>query len=82
MLDVNKNERKDILFGGSGRKLNSISVSDKMTSEETEFLSEIEGSNKNKAKEIFSLFNKGGFELAKNPDFPFEQVIFGSAGIV
>jgi len=53
-----------------------------MTSEETEFLSEIEGSNKNKAKEIFSLFNKGGFELAKNPDFPFEQVIFGSAGIV
>ena len=82
IADVNKNGRKDILFGGSGRKLNSISVSDKMTSEETEFLSEIEGSNKNKAKEIFSLFNKGGFELAKNPDFPFEQVIFGSAGIV
>ena len=50
---------------GSGRKLNSISISDKMTKEDTNFLSEIESSSKNKTKETFPLFDKGGFELAK-----------------
>lgn len=50
---------------GSGRKLNSISISDKMTKEDTNFLSEIESSSKNKTKGTFPLFDKGGFELAK-----------------
>ena len=65
IADINKNGKKDILFGSSGRKLNSISISDKMTRENTNFLSEIESSSKNKTKVTFPLFDKGGFKLAK-----------------
>ena len=36
-----------------------------MTKEDTNFLSEIESSSKNKTKGTFPLFDKGGFELAK-----------------
>ena len=50
---------------GRGRKLNSISISDKMTKEDTNFLSEIESSSKTKQRELSLSLDKGGFELAK-----------------